>query len=70
MGFNKRYINKDLLIQKKNEGLDSLIEFIKSADCIICDDEFSDKICDIVRDSEYMNLFDRLCKIGYYNKNL
>jgi hypothetical protein len=70
MGFNKRYINKESLISARNKGLDSLINLVKKPDCLIIDDEFSDRVCQIILNTEYMYLFTELSKIGFYDKKL
>lgn len=48
MGFNKRYINREGIKTKYREGLESLVRYISSPDCLIIEDEFSEKIVDIV----------------------
>jgi hypothetical protein len=52
MGFNKRYINKEGIIIKYREGLESLVRFISMSDCLIIEDEFSEKIVDIVMNDD------------------
>lgn len=48
MGFNKRYINKEGIAAKYREGLESLVRYISTPDCLIIEDEFSEKVVDIV----------------------
>ena len=48
MGFNKRYINKESLMEYKKQGLQSLINFIKKPDSLIIEDEFSQKVCNVI----------------------
>lgn len=48
MGFNKRYINKEQIIMNYKMGLERLIDFIQKPDCIIIEDDFSEKIVDII----------------------
>lgn len=48
MGFNKRYINKEGIIMKYKEGLESLVRYISMPDCLVIEDEFSEYVIDIV----------------------
>ena len=48
MGFNKRYINKEGIIIKYKEGLESLVRYISMPDCLVIEDEFSEQVVDIV----------------------
>lgn len=48
MGFNKRYINREGIIMKYKEGLQSLVRYISMPDCLIIEDEFSEQVVDIV----------------------
>jgi len=66
MGFNKRYINKETLMEYKKQGLQSLINFIKKPDSLIIEDEFSQKVCNIVLKTDEKLLFVELSKIGFY----
>ena len=52
MGFNKRYINKKNVIMKYREGLESLVRYISMPDCLIIEDEFSEKVVDIVMNDD------------------
>ena len=52
MGFNKRYINKEGIIMKYKEGLESLVRYISMSDCLIIEDEFSEQIVDIVMNDD------------------
>ena len=52
MGFNKRYINKEGIIMKYKEGLESLVRYISMSDCLIIEDEFSEQVVDIVMNDE------------------
>jgi len=67
MGFNKRYINEEKIRQVlKEEGLQYLIDFITKPDALIIEDEFSEKVCDIIRDNE-KKAFMKLAEMGLYN---
>lgn len=48
MGFNKRYINREGIIIKYKEGLESLVRYISMPDCLVIEDEFSEQVVDIV----------------------
>lgn len=52
MGFNKRYINKEGIILKYKEGLESLVRYISMSDCLIIEDEFSEQVVDIVMNDD------------------
>ena len=52
MGFNSRYINETTIREiVKEEDLEYLIQFIKKPDTLIIEDEFSEKICDIIENT-------------------
>jgi len=53
MGFNKRYLNKEKIINVYNQGLPNLIRFIENTDCLIFEDEFSEEISDIVLNYDF-----------------
>lgn len=68
MGFNKRYINEEKIKQiLKEDGLQYLIEFIKKPDALIIEDDFSEKVCDIIKENE-MKAFMKLAEMGLYGK--
>ena len=52
MEFNKRYINKEGIIMKYKEGLESLVRYISMSDCLIIEDEFSEQVVDIVMNDD------------------
>lgn len=66
MGFNKRYIDKESLMVQKREGIGSLIKYIKSPDALIIQDDFSQKVCDIIFNVDKKFLLQELSKIGFY----
>lgn len=67
MGFNKRFISKDSLKSIKSESLDYLIRHIKGPDCLFIEDDFSQKICDLVfKVKDKNSLKKKLVEIGYY----
>ncbi len=52
MGFNKRYINEKIIRTIiKEDGLHTLINFIKKSDALIIEDEFSIEICSIIQNT-------------------
>lgn len=68
MGFNKRYINEEKIkIIIKNEGLLYLIDFIKKPDALIIEDDFSKKVCNIIKEDEKI-AFVRLLEMGVYGE--
>jgi hypothetical protein len=48
MEFNKNYINKESIITKYKEGLESLVRYISMSDCLVIEDDFSENVIDIV----------------------
>lgn len=48
MEFNKNCINKESIITKYKEGLESLVRYISMSDCLIIEDDFSEHVIDIV----------------------
>ena len=52
MEFNKRYINKEDIIMKYKEGLESLVRYISMSDCLVIEDEFSEQVVDIVMNDD------------------
>lgn len=52
MGFNKSYINKERVILKYREGLESLVQYISMSDCLIIEDDFSELVVDIVMNDD------------------
>jgi hypothetical protein len=68
MGFNKRYINEEKIKTIiKNEGLSYLIDFIKKPDALIIEDDFSKKVCNIIKEDEKI-AFVRLLEMGVYGE--
>ena len=67
MSFNKRYINKDSLMQVRSEGLEYLISYLTKPDAVITEDEFSQKIYDIIINDRKNNLVSKLIEAGFYN---
>ncbi len=68
MGFNSRYINEKMIRSLlKEEGLEYLIQYVKKPDTLIIEDEFSEKVCDIIRNNENKT-FMGLVEMGLYGK--
>jgi hypothetical protein len=67
MGFNKRYIDKESIILARNQGLKYLINYIKKPDSLIIQDNFSQKICDIILNEDEKNLASKLMFAGLYD---
>jgi hypothetical protein len=68
MGFNKRYVNEEKIKTIiKNEGLLYLIDFIKKPDALIIEDDFSKKVCNIIKEDEKM-AFVKLLGMGVYGE--
>lgn len=53
MGFTKRHINKDKIMTiLKESGLQTLIAVVRKPDALYIEDEFSEKVCDIIKNTE------------------
>ncbi len=71
MSFHKRFINIENLELKREQGLDSLIQYITRPDCLIINGEFAKKVCDIIgttTDKDEMII--RLKEIGFIKDEL
>lgn len=66
MGFNKRYISRENLSYYKVKTVKELISFIKNPDCLIIEDSYSEKICNIVNNTKQEFLYSKLKEIGFY----
>lgn len=64
MGFNKRFVNEEIIRTiLREDGFQSLIDFIKKPDALITEDDFSTKVCEIIREKEEMYILEELLKI-------
>lgn len=53
MGFNKRFINQDVLKILTQEGdIEKIIDYIKKPDTLVITDNFSKKVCDAVLNNQ------------------
>ena len=58
MGFNKRYVNEEIIRTiLRDDGLESLIEFIIKPDALIIEDEFSTKVCQIIKETKNIYIY-------------
>ena len=49
MGFHKRYIDAEQVCNRyRNYGMDAVLKWLRSADAIICTDEFSMELTDLL----------------------
>jgi hypothetical protein len=71
MGFTKRHINKDKIMTIINEsGLQTLIAVVRKPDALFIEDEFSEKVCDIIKNTEDKLILVKLLeKTDLYGKN-
>ena len=68
MGFNKRYINEKIIrTVLREDGIQSLIDFIKKPDSLIIEDEFSEKVCNAIRESEDKFVVMKLLETDLFN---
>jgi len=69
MGFNSRYVNETKIREiVKEDGLEYLIEFIKKPDSLIIEDEFSENICDFIRNNDEKKVLMKLLETGLYGE--
>lgn len=66
MGFNKRYINEEILSLYKRKSVKELISFIRKSDCLIIEDSYSEIIYDIIINTKKQQLHSKLKEIGFY----
>ena len=60
MGFNKRYLSKEKILNVYSKGLPSLVQFIENSDCLIFEDEFSEEMSDIVLNYDFPILQEKI----------
>jgi hypothetical protein len=60
MGYNKRYLSKEKILNVYRNGLPSLVQFIENSDCLIFEDEFSEEISDIVLNYDFPILQEKI----------
>ena len=53
MGFKKRYLNREKILNVYNQGLPKLISLIENNECLIFEDDFSEEVSDIILNYEY-----------------
>ena len=64
MGLNKRYVNEEIIrTVLRDDGFESLIQFIKNPDVLIIEDDFSTKVCQIIKETEKIYILEKLLKI-------
>ena len=63
MGFNKNHINREGIITKYREGLESLVRYISMSDCIIIEDDFSENVIDIVLNDDRQQAGEKIEKM-------
>jgi len=58
MGFNKRYVRKETIVNKfKESGIDGLAQiFTPNVDAYIFEDSFSSMICDLFHEKQYRKI--------------
>lgn len=68
MGFNKRIVDKDTLQHFKSQSLQKLIDYLTKPDCIILQDNFSEKVITLVRQykSDEDTLKQKLIELEFY----
>ena len=69
MGFNKRFVNiKNLNIVKEN-GLEYLVRYVTSPDCLVIEDDQSSKIINIISENkDLLKIKEELIKINFLHE--
>ena len=68
MGFTKRHINEDKIMTiLKESGLQTLIAVVRKPDALYLEDEFSEKVCDIIKNTEDSLILVKLIEMGVYD---
>lgn len=63
MGFHKRYLNREKILNVYKKGLPDLISLIIDTECLIFEDDFSEEISDIVLNDDYMIINDKILEL-------
>lgn len=53
-GFHTRYLNREKILKVYEKGLPGLISLIQDTECLVFEDEFSEKISNIVLNDDYL----------------
>ena len=53
MGFKKRYLNREKILNVYNQGLPKLISLIENNECLIFEVDFSEEVSDIILNYDY-----------------
>lgn len=67
MSFNKRYIDEEVIRTiLREDGFKTLIDFVRSPDALIINDNFSQKVCDIIKenDDDDNTIFEKLLELN------
>ena len=68
MGFTKRHINENKIMTiLKESGLQTLIAVVRKPDALYLEDEFSEKVCDIIKNTEDSLILVKLIEMGVYD---
>ena len=64
MGLNKRYVNEEIIrTVLRDDGFENLIQFIRNPDVLIIEDDFSTKVCQIIKETENIYILEKLLEI-------
>jgi hypothetical protein len=67
MSFNKRYIDEEVIRTiLREDGFKTLIDFVRSPDALIINDNFSQKVCDIIKENndDDTTVFEKLLELN------
>ena len=67
MGYNKRYLNKEVINTiLREDGIQSLIRYISKPNTLIMEDEYSQKVCDIIlKRQEDDDILNKILELNY-----
>jgi hypothetical protein len=63
MSFNKRYINKENILVRYEQGLADLVNYIQNPDCLIIEDNLSQEVVDIILNDDIYVAREKLEKL-------
>lgn len=63
MGFHKRYLNKEKILNVYKQGLPNLISFIVDTECLIFEDDFSEEVSDIILNDDYLLIHEKMSEL-------
>lgn len=56
-------MNREKILKVYNQGLANLIKYIENQECLVFEDDFSEKVSDIVLNYDYMIIDQKITKL-------